>query len=165
MIVNCRIIDKIITWHTTVLFSGTKLTGITGLSHTSTASERTVFGPRVLILRLFVLQARQTSRRRWVWRIDKMILKVRNPEVLGEKPVPAPLCPPKTLTCTDLGSKAGFRGVRPATDCLIYAWPSKLMKIRQTRQQSVPNSQDIPYWCCSTRKWSQFIVRISRSTS
>lgn len=147
MIVNCRIIDKIIAWDTTVLFSGTKLTGITRLSHTSTASERTVFSPRVLILRLFVLQARQTSRRRWVWRIDKMILKVGNTEVLGKKN----------------SSQRHF--VRPKLSHALTWDRKRVSAVWGRRLQSVPHSQDIPYRCCSTRKWSQFIVRISRSMS
>jgi hypothetical protein len=42
------------------------------------------------------------------------------PEVLEEKPIIVPLCPPQIPTWTDLGSNAGLRGGRPATNRLSH---------------------------------------------
>jgi hypothetical protein len=39
---------------------------------------------------------------------------------LGEKSVPVPLCPPKISHGSDLGSKPGLRGERPATNRLSH---------------------------------------------
>jgi hypothetical protein len=44
-------------------------------------------------IRLLVLLIRATCRWKWVWRINEVILTQGKTGVLGEKPVPVPLCP------------------------------------------------------------------------
>jgi hypothetical protein len=48
-------------------------------------------------------------------------------EVLGEKPVPLPLCPPQIST--DLGSNPGMRGERQATNRLSHGTAHVLLNI------------------------------------
>jgi hypothetical protein len=45
-------------------------------------------------------------------------------EVLGEKPVPVPLCPPQIPHRLTLGSKSGLRGGRPAANRLSHGTAS-----------------------------------------
>jgi len=67
-----------------------------------------------------------------------MILKEENRRT-RRKPVPPPLCPPKTLT--DLGSKLNLRGERRKANRLLGCFQSVRVTRIYLKIQSVPRSK------------------------